>query len=73
MQNANLTEKKRSIIKHKNLLSRIKMDKEILTFGDIEIEKSRFYHYKSPVPLRDVDIVKVLISNKNSFGEKNYK
>ena len=25
------------------------MSKEILTFGDIEIEKHKFYHYKSPI------------------------
>ena len=25
------------------------MGKEILTFGDIEIEKKIFYHYKSPI------------------------
>ena len=29
-----------------------------LTFGDIEIEKNKFCRYKSPVPLRDVDIEK---------------
>ena len=29
-------------MKHKNLLPRIKMGKEILTFGDIEIEKKIF-------------------------------
>ena len=29
-----------SIIKHKNLLSHIKMGREILTFGDIETEKN---------------------------------
>ena len=39
MQNADLTEKKWSIIKHKNLLLHIKMGKEILTFGGIEIKK----------------------------------
>ena len=55
------------MIKHKNLLSRIKMGKEVLTFGDIEIEK------KTPILLGDVDIKKVLVSNKISFGEKNYK
>ena len=49
------------------------MGKEILTFGDIEIEKSKFYRHKSRVPLRDIDIEKVLVSNKISFGEKNYK
>ena len=34
-------------------------------FGDIEIEKNKFYCKKTP------DIEKVLISNKISFSEKN--
>ena len=38
MQNIKLTEKSK-YHKHKNLLSYIKMDKEILMFPDIEIEK----------------------------------
>ena len=41
MENIDL--KKWSIIKHKNLLSHIKIGKEILMFGDIEIEKNKFY------------------------------
>ena len=49
------------------------MGKEILTFGNIEIEKSKFYRSKTPIFLKDVDIEKVLVSNKISFGEKNYK
>ena len=32
------------IIKQKNLLPNIKMGKEILTFGDIKIEKNKAYH-----------------------------
>ena len=44
MQNADLTELeqniiKQNIMKHKNLLSYIKMGKEILMFNNIEIEK----------------------------------
>ena len=35
-----------NIIKHTNLLSHIKMSKEIIAFGDIEIEKHKFYRYK---------------------------
>ena len=31
------------------------MGREILTYGNIEIEKNKFYCYKSPVNLRDVD------------------
>ena len=33
--------KKRNITKRKSLLSHFKMFKEILTFGDIEIEKKK--------------------------------
>ena len=39
MENNDLTEKKRNIIKHKNLLLYIKMSKEVLRFGGIEIKK----------------------------------
>ena len=39
--------KKRNIIKHKNLLSHIKTGKEILTFGNIEIETDTFCRNKS--------------------------
>ena len=28
------------------------MGKEILTFGDIEIEKNKFYHHKTPISLK---------------------
>ena len=49
------------------------MGKEVLTFGNIEIENNKFYFDKTPIFLKDVDIEKVLVSNKISFGEKNYK
>ena len=49
------------------------MGKEILTFGDIKIEKNKFYRHKTPNLLKDVDIKKVLVSNKIPFDEKNYK
>ena len=67
------TEKKWNIMKHKNLLSSIKMGKDILTFGDIEIEKKKIYRNKSPIFKKDVDIKKVFVSSKISSGEKNYK
>ena len=46
------------------------MGKGILTFGDVEIEKNKHYRYKSPIFLKDVDIEKVLVSNKILFGKK---
>ena len=49
------------------------MVKEIITFGDIEIDKHKSNCYKSPIFLEDVNIEKVLVSNKISSDEKNYK
>ena len=49
------------------------MCKAILTFGNIKVEKIKFYHHKTPIFWGDVDIEKVLVSKKISFGEKSYK
>ena len=49
------------------------MGKEILTLGDIEIEKKNFYGNKIPILFKYVDTEKVSASDKISFGEKNYK
>ena len=48
------------------------MGKEILTFGDIGIEKKKIYRHKSSIFLKGVDIEKVLVPNKISSGVKNY-
>ena len=45
------------------MLSHIKRVKK---FGDIQIERNKFYHQKSPIFLEDVDIEKVLVFNKIS-------
>ena len=49
------------------------MSKEILAFEDIEIDRNTFHCHESPVFLKDVDIEKVLVSNKISLVKKNYK
>ena len=49
------------------------MGKEILTFEAIENEKNKFNPNKTPIFLKDVDTVKVLVCNKICFGEKSYK
>ena len=46
------------------------MGKEILSFGDIEIEVNKFYLHESPIILKDVDIEKVLVLNKIFFSGK---
>ena len=48
----------------------MKTGKEIITFGDIEIEKHKLDHSKSPTLLVGVDIDNVLLSNKTSSDEK---
>ena len=42
----NLDFNKKNIKKHKNLLTVVKLGKEILMFRNIEIEKNKFYHHK---------------------------
>ena len=47
MLNVDLT-KKRNIIINKKNLSHIKIGNKVLKFGDIKIEKNKFYRHKSP-------------------------
>ena len=45
------------------------MGKEIITFGDIQVEKCEFHHDKNPIFLNDVNIANRLVSikrNKNT-------
>ena len=44
------------------------MNKKILIFGKAEIGKTEISH-KSPISIYDVDINKILVSNKDSFGK----
>ena len=49
------------------------MGKEIVAFGNIQIEKHKFHRYKNSTFLKDVDNDNILISNKISSGEKHYR
>ena len=49
------------------------MGKDILTFDNTEFEKNKVYLHNTPILLEDVDIEKVLVSNKISLDETNYK
>ena len=50
---------------------RYKMGKENLRFGDIEIEKRKFYLNENPVSLKHVDTENLIASKKISSGRKN--
>ena len=50
------------------------MEKIIVKFGDIEIEKQKFHQYKRPISIkRNIDINKIVLSNKVSFGKNGFK
>ena len=46
------------------------MGKEILLFGNTEIDKNKFYRNETGTFLKDVDIEKVLVPKKIYFDEK---
>ena len=46
------------------------MEKAIVKFCDIEIEKQKFHQYKRPISIKNIDINKTVESNKASLGEK---
>ena len=46
------------------------MGKDILTFGDTEIEKNKSYRLKTSIFFKDIDIKKILVSYKISSGKK---
>ena len=49
------------------------MGKEIITFGNIEVEKHKFHQHQSPILIGEVDINKIIVSNKVSFGKKGFR
>ena len=70
LKNADLTKRYWSTIKI-NFFMKYKMGKEIITFGDIKVEKQNFYSHKNPNLIYVVDINKIIVSNNGSFG-KNF-
>ena len=49
------------------------MNKEIRTFYDTEIEKSKFYYSKYPININNVYIDKIIIYKNVSFDKKVFK
>ena len=49
------------------------MGKEVLMSGETEIGENKFYCNKNPIYLKNVDIEKVIVSDKISCGERNCK
>ena len=51
----------------------IKLEKRIITFGVIEIEKQMFHQHKRPISIKNIDINKIVVCNNVSFGKKGFK
>ena len=49
------------------------MDKNIIKLDDAEIEEYEFYQYKSPILINNIDINKIVGSNKFPFGKEDFK
>ena len=42
----------------------VKIDIKSIKSGDTEIEKQTFYQHKSPMSINNIDINKIIVSNK---------
>ena len=49
------------------------MGEKSIKFVDIKIEKQKFHQYKRPISITNIDINKIIVSNKISFGKKSFK
>ena len=49
------------------------MEKTIIKFGDIKIEKLKFHQHKRPISIKNIYINKIAVSNKVSFGKRGFK
>ena len=49
------------------------MDKKIIKFNDTEIEEYRFHQHKIPLSINNININKIVVSNKLPFGKQNFK
>ena len=50
-----------------------KNGKKFTKFGDIEIKKKKFHQHKSPLLANNIDINKIVASNKVFFGKNSFK
>ena len=49
------------------------MIKKNIKFDDTEIEKHKFDQYKSPILIDNIDVNKIVVSNKISLGKIDFK
>ena len=47
--------------------------KIIIEFGDTKIGKHKLHRYKRPISMKNIDINKIVVSEKVFFGKKSFK
>ena len=75
MNISDLKEKSGTSWNYKNLLN-IKIGKEVIVFGNNEIETHKFHYLKNSISIGDVDVKKIyspVVSSKVSFDIKGFK
>ena len=51
----------------------MKIDEKIVKLNNTKIAKYKFHQHKSPILINNVDINKILVSNKGSFDKMDFK
>ena len=46
---------------------------KIIKFVDIETQKQKVHQHKGPISIKNIDINKIVVSKKVSFGKKGFK
>ena len=49
------------------------MDKTVLKFGNVEIEKQKFHQHKGPIWINNIGTNKIVVSKEVSFCKKGFK
>ena len=48
------------------------MDKEVIKFGDTEIEEYKFHQHEIPISINDIDTNKVVVSSELLFSKQDF-
>ena len=51
----------------------IKMEKTVIKFSYTEIKKQKFHQHKRPISIKNIEINKMVLSNKVSSGKKGFR
>ena len=51
----------------------MKMSKKFIKTDDTEIEEYKFHQYKGPISINNIDINKIVVFDKFTFGKQDFK